>query len=134
MAKASSPVRLEEGLMKAATTAGITLHRSAAEQVEYWADIGRKVADIVDPNKLLAVKAGLAKIRIEETESVSIDPDAVFAALDRDRESGALAQAVASGSVRYQASLARPGKLEACYPDGRVELGQFQDGQFIAEQ
>lgn len=133
MAKAASPVRLEENLMKAATTAGFTLHRSAAEQVEYWADIGRKVADLVDPNKLLAVKAGFAKICIEESEAVIIDPDAVFDALDRDRESGALSEAISSGNVRYQASTSQAGKLEACYPDGRVETGQFTGGKFIPE-
>jgi hypothetical protein len=134
MAKAASPVRLEEGLMKAATAAGHTLHRSAAEQVEYWADLGRKVADVVDPNKLLAVKAGFAKIRIEEAPPISIDPDALFEALDRDRESGALAEAMSSGSVRYQSSVNCPGKLEACYPDGRVVAGEFKGGKFTGLQ
>lgn len=130
MAKAASPVRLEENLMKAATTAGHTLHRSAAEQVEYWADIGRKVADVVDPNKLLAIKAGFSRIKIEDTPSVSIDPDAIFDALDRDRESGALAESMSTGALRYQSSADHPGKLEACYPDGRVVVGMFKDGKF----
>lgn len=134
MAKAASPVRLEENLMKAATVAGHTLHRSAAEQVEYWADIGRKVADVIDPNKLLAIKAGFSKIKIEDAPPISIDPDAVFAALDLDRESGALAEAMASESVRYQSSLSHPGKLEACYPDGRVEVGEFKGGKFTSLQ
>lgn len=85
--------------MKAAATVGLTLHRCAAEQVEYWADIGRKVCKIIDPDTLLAIQAGMAKISIEETESVSVDPDAVFETLNRDRESGALSEAIAAGRL-----------------------------------
>lgn len=133
MAKAASPVRLEEGLMKAAATKGQTMHRSAAEQVEFWASIGQKVADIVDPDKLLAIRAGFAKLSVEDTLPVSIDPDAVFDALDRDRESGALSEAISSGQVRYQASTTHEGKLEACYPDGTVLVGQFSGGKFVSD-
>ena len=114
--------------MSAATAAGMLLHRSAAEQVEYWADLGRKVASSIDPESLLAVKAGLATLRVEHIDPSPVDPDAVFAALDNARSSGELSEAIASGSVRYQASVAKPGYLEACYPDGRIEVGQFVNG------
>ncbi|MCK5666750.1 MAG: hypothetical protein KAI17_24840, partial [Thiotrichaceae bacterium] len=39
MAKALSPVRLQDDLMKAAKLTGDRFHRSTAEQIEYWADI-----------------------------------------------------------------------------------------------
>ena len=133
MVKATSPVRLKSSLMSAATAAGIPLQRTAAEQIEYWADIGRKVAKTVDPETLLAVQAGLAVLRVDHAESSSVDPDAVFKIHDEERKSGALSEAIASGSVRYQASLSKPGSLEACYPDGHIEVGQFTDGLFIAE-
>jgi hypothetical protein len=133
MAKAPSPVRLESSLMSAAAVAGSTLHRSAAEQIEYWADLGRKVAKVVDPEILLAVQAGLVTLRVERVSPSPVDPDAVFAALDRERNSGALSEAIATGAVRYQASITRPGSLEACYPDGRIEVGQFTNGQFTPE-
>jgi hypothetical protein len=133
MAKAPSPVRLENSLMNAASVAGLTMHRSAAEQIEYWADIGRKVAKIIDPETLLAVQAGLATLRVEPVLPSAVDPDAVFATLDRKRHSGALSEAIATGAVRYQASITRPGSLEACFPDGRIELGQFISGQFIPD-
>lgn len=133
MAKAASPVRLESNLMNAATATGLLMHRSAAEQIEYWADIGRKVASTVSPENLLAVQAGLASLRIERSAPSPVDPDAVFLALDHGRDSGALSQAIAAGSVRYQASLNYPGRLEACHPDGHIEVGQFVNGQFVAE-
>ncbi len=119
--------------MSAATAAGIPLQRTAAEQIEYWADIGRKVAKTVDPETLLAVQAGLAVLRVDHAESSCVDPDAVFKIHDEERKSGALSEAIASGSVRYQASMSKPGYLEACYPDGHIEVGQFTDGRCIAE-
>ena len=133
MPKAASPIRLDKTLMSAAKVAGTTLRRSAAEQVEYWADIGRKVENTVDPNTLLAVQSGLAVIRVEETPPVMADPDAVFAALDQQRASGTLSQAIATDRVRYQASATESGKLEACYPDGRIVQGQFINGLFQAD-
>ena len=41
MAKSPSPVRLQEELMQSATQAGARHHRSAAEQIEYWAEIAQ---------------------------------------------------------------------------------------------
>lgn len=132
MAKASSPIRLKSGLMEAATVAGSAQHRSASEQIEYWADIGRRVSKVVDTDSLLAVNAGLADIRIEEKDSVTIDPDSVFAALERDIDAGVLSEAIAAGSVRYQASEQKPGMLEQVHPDGRRVIGQFVEGEFKA--
>ena len=133
MAKAASPVRLQHSLMSAAVTAGAIMHRSAAEQVEYWADIGRKVSGVVNPEVLLAIHAGLATLRVERSTPSPVDPDAVFTSLNRARASGAISEAIASGGVRYQASVSRPGYLEACHPDGRTEVGRFLNGRFIPE-
>lgn len=119
--------------MKAAAVAGSALHRSAAEQIEYWADIGRKVSKRINLETLLEVEAGLAKITVEKTSPVTIDPDQVFAALDRNRESGALSEAVAAGRIRYQASRTQPGLLEQVHPDGVVVTGQFEHGLFVAK-
>ena len=132
MAKASSPLRLESKLMSAATVASTSQHRSAAEQIEYWADIGRKVCKLIDPEALLAINAGLLKVTLKDTPPVSVDPDDVFAALARDRHSGALSEAIAVNAIRYQASANQPGLLEQVHPDGRVFIGQFTDGKFVA--
>ena len=36
MAKAISPIRLQNELMESAKVVGALMHRSAAEQIEYW--------------------------------------------------------------------------------------------------
>ena len=130
MAKAASPIRLQEELMQAATTAGQRMHRSAAEQVEYWASIGRSVARVVDPDNLLAVSAGLAQLKVVPVEPPVIDPDDLFAALEQERKSGTLAASISGAGVRYQASVALPGQLEQINPDGSVVVGQFSMGIF----
>jgi len=132
MAKAASPVRLQEELMESARVSGAVQHRSAAEQIEYWADIGRKVSRTIDPDILLAVEAGLARITVENVKSSAVDPESVFAALDSDRESGVLASAIAEQSpIRYQASKSNPGLLEQVGPTGKTGIGQFINGEFV---
>lgn len=130
MAKAASPIRLQEDLMQAAALAGERFHRSTAEQIEYWAEIGRNVAHILDPDDLLSVSAGLAKITVESVHGEPIDPAAVFQSLEVERNNGTLSQTVASGE-KYQISLKYPGNLEQIQPDGRIRTGKFQGGEFI---
>lgn len=64
MPKASSPVRLQDDLMRSAGLAGARQHRSTAEQIEYWASLGRQVASFVDPDSLLEVAAGVAILQV----------------------------------------------------------------------
>ena len=116
--------------MQAATLAGQHQHRSAAEQIEYWAGIGRSLSRIIDQDTLLEISTGLVHLKIEPVEPEAIAPDEVFSNLERDRKSGWLAESVTSSSVRYQASTRHPGKLEQILPDGRVNIGQFHDGVF----
>ena len=132
MAKAASPVRLEKELMEAASRSGKRLHRSAAEQVEYWADIGRTVDASVSPDSLLEVATGLARLKVVPVIATPVDPVEVFARLERDRSTGRLADSVASGGVRYQASSQFPGKLERIDAEGQVIVGVFANGKFTA--
>lgn len=132
MPKAASPVRLQEELMESARVSGAIQHRSAAEQIEYWADIGRKVSKTIDPDTLLAVEAGLARIVVEKVQAEALDPDSVFAALDAERKSGKLASAIAERSpVRYRACRNKPGQLEKFDAEGNSIVGQFVNGEFV---
>ena len=131
MAKSHSPVRLDQSLMQAAKLAGSTLHRSTVEQVEYWADLGRKVAPQLDPKVLLEVQSGLLEIKVESVKSAPLNPDDVFRALAQGDRKETMQQAIQGGAVRYQASDAQPGLLEKIAPDGGVVVGQFINGEFI---
>ena len=130
MPKAASPVRLQRELMESAALIGARHHRSAAEQIEYWAALGRQVARVLDPDSLLEVAAGLTRLRLEPVAAPIVDPGQVFAALEADRVSGTLAQSVSMAAFRYQACISQPGHLEQIGPDGTRRVGTFRDGAF----
>lgn len=131
MAKAASPIRLQEELMQAAESTAWRFHRSTAEQIEYWADLGRTVSSTLDPDILLSVLSGLTTIQTEPVISLPIDHNEVFESLENDRKSGTLHNIVTSCAVRYQASLEHPGYLERIDPDENITTGRFKNGQFI---
>jgi len=133
VAKAASPIRLQQDLMDNATVEGELFNRSAAEQVEYWAGIGRRLSNVVESDTLLSISAGLATVRVEPVETQPIEPDSIFNTLERQRESGALTEMIKqNGQPRYQASRQNPGYLERIEPDGQVVLGQFTNGVFTS--
>ena len=131
MAKSSSPIRLESELMKQAKLSGELNKRSVAEQIEYWAEIGRGVAGLVDPEMLIKVNSGLAKINVEETEHFGIDADDIFDNLELQRESGSLSRAITSTSYAFQASINAKGMLERVDQQGNISIGHFENGIFV---
>ncbi len=133
MAKSASPIRLQNDLMQAAESTAKRFHRSTAEQIEYWADLGRSVSSTLDPDILLSVLSGLTVIKTEPTFSAPINPENVFQSLEDDRKSGGLKNTVATNVIRYQASLKHLGYLEQVDPNGRITTGQFKNGQFITK-
>jgi len=131
MAKALSPVRLQDDLMQAAKLTGDRFHRSTAEQIEYWADIGRKVSKVLDPDTLISISTGLTQVKVEPIYGAPIDPDDVFNSLEAQRQQGTLTQVVTSSTIKYQSSLVHPRYLERIDQQGNVSVGQFQNGEFV---
>jgi len=131
MAKAASPIRLQQDIMLAAETTARRFHRSTAEQIEYWAELGRSVASTLNPDVLLSVSAGLSRLQVEPVKFDPIDAGSVFASLEDQRKKGLLQHNVTSSPRRYQASLIQPGYLECIDVDGNVTIGQFKNGEFI---
>ncbi len=130
MVKAASPVRLQDELMQAASLAGARQHRSAAEQIEYWASLGHQISRFIDPDALLEVAAGLARLKVESTVARPVDPEAVFAAVEVDRRSGELSRKITTAAIRYQASVTHPGYLEQIDENGVRTVGAFRGGVF----
>lgn len=132
MAKSASPIRLQEDLMKLAAVTGKRYHRSTAEQIEYWAAMGRDVSAMLNPDDLLSVSTGLATIKVVPIHSEPVDPVEVFRGLEDQRSTyKTLPQTVTSSSVKYQTSLTHPGYLEQISSSGEVKTGKFHNGEFI---
>jgi len=130
MAKAASPIRLQADLMQSASEAAKRFHRSTAEQVEYWADIGRQTSNLIDPDVLISIMSGLVTLKIEPIINKTIDPSAVFKSLEKDRANGHLKKQVSSSAIRYQASQTHPNYLEQIDSNGQITVGQFKNGIF----
>lgn len=130
MAKALSPIRLQDNIMQAAILAGKRNHRSATEQIEYWAEMGRNAAKFINPDDLLSVSMGLAAIKVEPVLGESVSAESVFQALENDRVRGNLSQSVTNSAIRYQASLSHPGFLERIGRNGECTIGRFEQGEF----
>jgi hypothetical protein len=132
MAKSASPIRLQAELMQVAESTAKRYHRSTAEQIEYWADLGRSVSSSLDPDVLLSVVSGLTTLKTEPVFSPRIDPDNIFKTLEKNRKNKSLHLTVTGSSVKYQASKQNLGYLEQIDSVGNITIGQFENGQFIA--
>ncbi|WP_404360692.1 hypothetical protein [Methylotuvimicrobium sp. KM1] len=131
MAKAASPIRLQKELMSAAELTGKRFHRSTAEQIEYWVEMGRNISAFLDPDDLAAISAGLAKLELVPVYGKKVDPATVFQTLEDERAAGSLAQRVTNSPLRYQSSIEYPGCLEQIDRKGQIRVGKFIDGEFV---
>lgn len=133
MAKTYSSVNLPASLIEAAKAAGLKEQRSAAEQIEFWADIGKRVAPHLSPIELLELSSGFAQAKLEPIADSVVNSGDVFQALEEKRRFGTLSHSVTRSALRYQASSRYPGKLERISLDGRIEVGIFSGGEFQAD-
>ncbi|WP_268814356.1 TA system antitoxin ParD family protein [Nitrincola tapanii] len=111
--------------------AGKQLHRSTAEQIEHWADIGRQVASTLSQDALLQVSSGLARVKVEPVLTPGIDPDDLFNELEHLRDNRELNVDLSHSSVKYQASVKYPSMLEQIASDGTTRVDHFEKGTFL---
>lgn len=126
----STPVRLDNELVRSAATEGQLNRRSTPRQIEYWAELGRLIADQVAPEDMMALTQGLKRVRVESVEARPPTAEALWDEVDTARESGELGRRLREDRVVYQASPRHPGWLEAIHPDGRRVTGTFREGRF----
>lgn len=130
----SCALRLDQTLVQAAALAADAHKRSLPKQIEYWATLGRLVERTIDIETAIALLAGTVTLKIHPLEPVSVSLDQAFSQLN-DSTLLSLApqpayQARQPAAIRYQCSQDYPGYLECLHSDGRVEIGQFQQGEF----
>lgn len=95
------PVRLDPVLMDDAARHAALEHRTTPKQIEYWAKLGRLVAKTLPPQGTLDLIQGFVQVRLEASEMLPVDVSNVLGKLEADRNSGILANKVASTSFRY---------------------------------
>ncbi|MDJ0763096.1 MAG: hypothetical protein QNJ97_08925 [Myxococcota bacterium] len=131
----ASPVRLDADLVMAAEQEGKLQKRSVPKQIEYWAELGQAVEQVIDITDVLAIVQGLKKVTVTPVSSPPIDPLEVFDKLERARNSGALSKRVTDAAVYFEASRTNPGLLDRVdTATGERLTGQFIDGIFTVIQ
>lgn len=126
----SRSIRLNSALIEAAEVQGKTLHRSAPSQIEFWAEIGRRIAPVLSHKDLLAIGQGLARIRVEAEPSSRIDPDLIFAAVEQQQNSSFVSEAAVPSKFQYEVSQTL-GYIDRIDADGNRITGKMIDGQFV---
>lgn len=127
----TSPMRLSPELVETAGREAMITKRTIPKQIEFWAYLGKAVQNTVDYSDLIAVSQGLKKIRVEPVASSPIEPEDVFAELEKSREDGELSKRVTSTAVYYEASISHPGLLDQVdRATGQRRTGTFRNGKF----
>ena len=78
----SSPLRVNDNLFQDAEIEGSIMNRSTAKQVEFWAELGMRVAQSVTPSVMLALSQGIAHVRVELPDSLPGNPETGFSVVD----------------------------------------------------
>lgn len=126
----TTPVRLEESLVRHAAAEAQIQRRSTPKQIEFWAEIGRSIAGEVSAEDLIAITQGIRRVRVEPVVPEALNSDDLWAEVDEARNSGDLHRTIARDRIVYQASETHPGCLDAIYPDGQKITGHFRNGRF----
>lgn len=129
----STPLRVKDGLFQDAEAEGSLMNRSAAKQVEFWAELGKRVAHSVSPTDMLALMQGIAEVRVAVVAPERVDSAQIFAAVEKARSGGQLGQQITRGRTYYEASLTTAGLLDRVTPDGQRQTGRFENGVFVVE-
>ena len=129
----STPLRVKDALFQDAEAEGSLMNRSAAKQVEFWAELGKRVAHSISPSDMLALMQGIAEVQVEVTAPESVNAAEIFTAVEQARSSGELGQQITQNHVYYEASLTKPGLLDKVVPGAPRQTGCFKNGVFISE-
>ena len=131
MKQLKSAIRLDPVLVHEAEMEAHIHKRTTPKQIEYWAEIGKKVSEFIDLTDLLAVSQGIALIEIKEKVSYSVDSEKIFSRVEAESASGYLSEKVTNAAVSYEADVARPGVLIRINSDGSRDVGHFRNGKFF---
>lgn len=125
------PYRLGNEIVAHAEKSAALQNRSVPKQIEYWANLGRRVEKAIDHPSLMAILRDSAIIEVRPAPSKPVEAREVFAALEADRRSGKLAKDITRAGVIYEASPSRPGLLDRIDEHGVRTTGTFENGEFV---
>jgi hypothetical protein len=133
MAKHTSPMRLSENLVDEAKVIANIMHRSTAEQIEYWSEMGKRLSATLTVQQAIEFMSGKINVSVSALSEPTIDIMALSNEVEEDSKSGDLAkELLAKGQTLYAPSHDSGCTLEAIKPNGERVKGNFRNGKFKA--
>ena len=127
-----NPLRLNSTLLESARIEASVQKRSIPNQIEYWAELGRAVERVLEPADVYAVTQGVKKITLEPVFPEAVNPERVFASIEKNRKKGSLSKQVTSVQIYYESSSTRPGLIDRVDSvTGERKAGRFLNGTFV---
>jgi len=130
MKTVKSAIRLDPDLLHEAEMEALLHKRTTPKQIEYWAEIGKKISEMISPDDLMAVAQGMAQLEVKQKTSYPLEVNAVFAKVEEVRASGYLAEKATTAKVSYEINPNTPGVLTRINADGSCDQGHFKNGVF----
>jgi len=124
------PIRISDEMMHLAEADSVLSKRSPPKQIEFWAEIGRRIEQQLTQGDLTVLLQGFATVSLVPPDVVRVDAQAVFDQVDTVRDNGTLADEVTQAPVRYETSPTHPGYIDRL-TNGQRETGRFHNGEFI---
>lgn len=135
MAKHTSPMRLNETLVNEAQVVAASMNRTAAEQIEFWSEIGKRVSANLSQAQIMQLISGSSKVVLEEAPAYAIDVFALANEVGADSLSGSLnKELLDKGHTLYEPAPESGGVLIATMPDGTTKKGRFVNGRFKVQR
>jgi hypothetical protein len=130
------PVKVSDALLAAARETAAKANRSAASQIEHWAELGRAIEALVTlPDQLLFKDAATDPASGREGTGVHAALGRLVAALAESPDRApALARIRDTGAPVYGAAPGRTDRVLQVWPDGRRVTGRFVGKEFVADR
>jgi len=128
--KMASPQRLDNNLVNAAKIEAQTQKRSTPKQIEYWADLGRSLENLLSKTDITALEQGLVELEIKPITLKPIDPEDILSQIEQEHKQGKILESVSEAPYRYIADPEQSGFLIKIEKNGKRVTGKFKNGIF----
>ncbi|MGE3260791.1 MAG: hypothetical protein AB7K68_03325 [Bacteriovoracia bacterium] len=119
----------DEDFLQLAETRANGAYRKPSKQIQYWAEIGRKVEENLTFRDLQALANEEVEVFVRPKLSPRVELNEVRANLEAARDSGTLLESIGIGKASFEASPDHP-DMVIRLQNGKRELGTFENGVF----
>jgi hypothetical protein len=118
----SMPMRIDGELIKEARASGTVFHRSIAQQLEHWANLGKVLESVLTVRSVAHVKSLKKPVGLDRLLARARSPEG---------KRRTLALLAKKKGPLYGVKANRPGVMLQYQPDGKTVAGRMSKGVFV---